>query len=418
MQGRVLMANFGVLVAILVTGAAPASGANQQVTLGHDVFVPSRVAVAPGESVTWTNPDPGEEHNVHFEDHSFIAPSPPAAGPWTRVRTFATEPPGAYRYYCEIHGGPGGIGMSGIVYVNSSGTLPPVALFTATPSVAVVGQTVTFSGSASTAGTGGAIVNYEWDLDGNGSFETDTDATSSASRSYTSPTPNPLSIKLRVTDAAGNTAEATEALRVTAAPTASFTVSPNPAQTGQSVTFNASASTDSDGTIASYQWDLDGDGSYETDTATTPTASRSYTTAGSREVRLRVIDNAGIAAEATRSVQVNLPAQPRRPVTAPVQPLLPAAPSTPAANPTCSSLAGATRTACMQRQCTSLRGTRRAACIQKSCRYVRGAARARCLLKSCRYVKRRARSACRLKSCRALKGAKKRACVKKYGRRR
>lgn len=417
MQGRVLTASFGVLVAMLVAGAATASGANQQVTLGHDVFVPSRVAVAPGESVTWTNPDSAEEHNVHFEDQSFIAPSPPAVGPWTRVRTFASEPPGAYRYYCEIHGGPGGIGMSGIVYVNSSGTVPPVAVLTLTPSVAVVGQTVTFSGSASTTGSGGAIVNYEWDLDGNGSFETDTDATPSASRSYASPTPNPLSIKLRVTDAAGNTAEATEILRVTAAPTASFTVSPNPVQTGQSVTFNASASTDSDGTIASYQWDLDGDGSYETDTGATPTASRSYATAGSREVKLRVIDNAGIAAVATRPVQVNLPAQPRPPVTAPVQPLLPA-PSTPAARPTCSSLSGAKRAACMQRQCTALRGRRRAACIQKSCRYVRGAARAKCVLKSCRYLKGRARLACKLKSCRALKGAKRRACVKKYGRRR
>ena len=56
-------------------------------------------------------------------------------------------------------------------------------------------------------------------------------------------------------------------------PTASFTVTPNPAQTGQTVTFNGSASTDPDGTIAKYEWDLDGNGTYETNTGTTPTAT-------------------------------------------------------------------------------------------------------------------------------------------------
>ena len=47
-------------------------------------------------------------------------------------------------------------------------------------------------------------------------------------------------------------------------PTASFTVTPNPAQTGQTVTFNGSASSDPDGPITKYEWDLDGDGTYET----------------------------------------------------------------------------------------------------------------------------------------------------------
>ena len=43
---------------------------------------------------------------------------------------------------------------------------------------------------------------------------------------------------------------------------------PRPAQT---VTFNASGSSDPDGTIAKYEWDLDGNGTYETNTGTTPT---------------------------------------------------------------------------------------------------------------------------------------------------
>ncbi len=63
-------------------------------------------------------------------------------------------------------------------------------------------------------------------------------------------------------------------------PTASFTASPNPVTSGASVTFDAAASSDPDGTIAKYEWDLDGNGSYETDTGTTATTSRSYATAG------------------------------------------------------------------------------------------------------------------------------------------
>src|SRR5262245_38993439 len=91
------------------------------------------------------------------------------------------------------------------------------------------------------------------------------------------------------------------------APTASFTVNPNPAQTGQSVSFNGSASADSDGTITKYQWDLDGDGSFETDTGTTPTVSHTYTGTGEFVVKLRVTDNAGATGTTTRTLTVNNP---------------------------------------------------------------------------------------------------------------
>ncbi len=52
--------------------------------------------------------------------------------------------------------------------------------------------------------------------------------------------------------------------------------------TGQAVTFNASGSNDPDGTIVDYQWDLDGNGSYETDTGTTASATKTYTTEAHR----------------------------------------------------------------------------------------------------------------------------------------
>ena len=72
-------------------------------------------------------------------------------------------------------------------------------------------------------------------------------------------------------------------LRAASSPTnAPSPPSPRPTRpkAGEAVSFDASASSDPDGTIAKYEWDLDGNGSYETDTGTTPTASHTYSSAG------------------------------------------------------------------------------------------------------------------------------------------
>ena len=53
------------------------------------------------------------------------------------------------------------------------------------------------------------------------------------------------------------------------------------------MTFNASARRDPDGSIVKYQWDLDGNGSYETDTGTTQRPSRkTYATTQTIDVQL------------------------------------------------------------------------------------------------------------------------------------
>lgn len=83
------------------------------------------------------------------------------------------------------------------------------------------------------------------------------------------------------------TTVATRDVTVTNVPIAAFGASPNPVQTGQAVSFDASASSDPDGTIAKYEWDLDGNGSYELDTGTTATAGRSYATQEMLTIGLR-----------------------------------------------------------------------------------------------------------------------------------
>ena len=178
----------------------------------------------------------------------------------------------------------------------------PSAAFTSTPEPAQTGETVSFNGSGS-SDPDGSVVRYEWDLDGNGSFETDSGSSPTTSRSYS--TPGPVDTRLRVTDDDGGTDTATRTIHVgTTPPTASFTGAPNPAQTGETVSFNGSGSSDPDGSVARYEWDLDGNGSFETDTGSSPTTSRGYATTGTVVVGLRVTDDRGATGTTTRSLTV------------------------------------------------------------------------------------------------------------------
>jgi PKD repeat protein len=79
-------------------------------------------------------------------------------------------------------------------------------------------------------------------------------------------------------------------------PVPSFTHTPVGGAAPLTVSFNASATTDPDGTIASYSWNF-GDGS----TGTGVTTSHTYATAGSYTPTLTVIDNDGAAASVAAS---------------------------------------------------------------------------------------------------------------------
>jgi PKD repeat protein len=82
---------------------------------------------------------------------------------------------------------------------------------------------------------------------------------------------------------------------------AKFSASPIAPSAGGTVTFT-DISTDSDGKIAARWWDLDGDGVYGDSTA--PTASRTFATAGTYRIGLKVVDNAGATATTTMSLAI------------------------------------------------------------------------------------------------------------------
>jgi glucose/arabinose dehydrogenase/PKD repeat protein len=83
------------------------------------------------------------------------------------------------------------------------------------------------------------------------------------------------------------------------------------------VQFHGDMSSDPDGDALTYAWDLDGDGAF--DDSTTANPARTYTTAGSVTVRLRVTDTHGASATATLVITVGTagPGAPVPTITAP-----------------------------------------------------------------------------------------------------
>lgn len=80
-------------------------------------------------------------------------------------------------------------------------------------------------------------------------------------------------------------------------PTASFTATPSSGQVPLNVSFDASASSDPDGSLSSYSWNF-GDNT----TGTGRTVAHTYTAAGTYTVTLTVTDNRGATATTSRTV--------------------------------------------------------------------------------------------------------------------
>jgi plastocyanin len=107
---------FAILTGCLGVGVLPALAADQAVSIHDYSFTPSRVAVLPGETVTWAGHGTFAMHNVHFDGE--IAPVAAPSHDFSGSRTFPTE--GEFKYHCDVHPDL----MHGTVFVNSTGTVP------------------------------------------------------------------------------------------------------------------------------------------------------------------------------------------------------------------------------------------------------------------------------------------------------
>ncbi|HEY3187191.1 MAG TPA: PKD domain-containing protein [Solirubrobacteraceae bacterium] len=200
----------------------------------------------------------------------------------------------------------------------------PTASFTATATSVAKNAPVTFTSTSVDHDLGGTIDLVEWDLgDGRGFVA----GTSTATASYAAA--GPVTVHLRVTDNTGLTGEATQTVTVTnQAPTATLAASTATPANGADVKFTATGA-DADGTVAGFQWDLDGNGTFETPGGTTPTITKAFSTAGPVSVRVRVTDNDGATGDATVSLTIAAPpSPPAAPAPAPAPKPAPLAPLT------------------------------------------------------------------------------------------
>jgi PKD repeat protein len=211
-----------------------------------------------------------------------------------------------------------GVGLAvciGLVSPGSTQADPgfkPTAEFTAIPNPAIIGETVQFNASAS-ADDGGLLVDapietYEWDLDGdtsNGSagFEVSEDDPMT-STTYSSP--GDVVVRLRVTDSEGDISDpASLTLHVDTPPVADFIFAPSSPDVNEQIIFDSTSTDPDDGSIASFEWDFESDGTID---KTGDTVTHSFATPGDRQVTLRVTDSDGLVSEVTKTVTVPAPA--------------------------------------------------------------------------------------------------------------
>lgn len=187
----------------------------------------------------------------------------------------------------------------------SAGSL--TAAFTASPTNPTSGTLVAFNGNTSTPLA--SITEFDWDF-GDGTIINGTAGSAGCGAScgmiinhtYNTPANATFTVRLTVHDSSGNTNTATSTLSVTAGtdPVANFTISPNPATVGATVTVNGSASTAGAGAITSYQWNFG-------DSATIVTgnpATHSYSATGTYTIQLTVTQTNGKTNSTTHTIVI------------------------------------------------------------------------------------------------------------------
>jgi PKD repeat protein len=173
--------------------------------------------------------------------------------------------------------------------------VPPVARIMAPPEVGR-GELVRLDGTAS-RDADGLLIRYAWDF-GDGSA---TASTAVAFHAFSRM--GEVVVRLEVTDNRGATDTATAALRVVPRaenqPPTALIVAPGSADPGVPVLLDGSGSTDADGRIQRYDWDLGGGL-----TAVGVQVSHTFARPGRYDVRLTVTDDKGARASATHAIDV------------------------------------------------------------------------------------------------------------------
>jgi hypothetical protein len=185
---------------------------------------------------------------------------------------------------------------------------PPVAALSAPSGTLRPGVAYGFDASGSStpdAALRGSIVRYDWDW---GDGTTTSNGGPRAQHTFASDaTPR---VTVTVYDDLGVSGTTSASVTVfNELPLVTLVATPSTVQVGQQVRLDASGSSDPDGSIVEYRWDLDANGSFETSTGTTPTATAGgFPNPGLLTLSVKVIDDSG--GSSVKSVTVTVVAPP------------------------------------------------------------------------------------------------------------
>ena len=182
---------------------------------------------------------------------------------------------------------------------------PPVARIQAEPASGQAPLEVVFKGDKSTD-PDGQVNRYTWHF-GDGTSET-----LAPNPKHTFTEPGVYQVVLLAEDAKGGIGVARQLVTVLPAinrpPVAALSVSSRVVGPGKPVAFDASASTDADGSIAAYEWNF-GDGQ----TAEGPKTEHAFAQSGRYDVTLALTDDKGTKTSQTTSIRVATPEELARP---------------------------------------------------------------------------------------------------------
>lgn len=211
-----------------------------------------------------------------------------------RNQSYTYQQPGTYQPRLRVVDSRGDEDIQNINLEVSNA--PPVVTAQANPSNGEIPLTVNFSGSAT---DNEGVQSYQWDFDGDGVFDYSSAVSATTSHTYTVVgTYVPV---LRVTDTLGVFTDfSVPTTEVRAAPEGSPSVNANASPISGSapltVSFSGSAFHPGGVAISLWEWDFEGDGTYDFSGPSAST-SHTYTATGTFYARLRITAADGATAE-------------------------------------------------------------------------------------------------------------------------